>query len=54
MDNKVLVIPAPHLMLSYYQFLIIFKGDSNPNDKYVLSEKALRTMNFDTRIIKIG
>ena len=24
------------------------KGNSNPNDKYVLSERALRTMNFDT------
>ena len=31
-----------------------FKGDSNPNDKYVLSERALWTMNFDTSIIKIG
>ena len=30
------------------------KGDSNPNDKYVLSERALWTMNFDTSIIKIG
>ena len=32
----------------------MFKGDSNPNDKYVLSERALRTMNFDTGIIKFG
>ena len=31
-----------------------FKGDSNPNDKYVLSERAPYTMNFDTSIIKIG
>ena len=30
------------------------KGESNPIDKYVLSEKALWTMNFDTSIIKIG
>ena len=30
------------------------KGDSNPYDKNVLSERALRTMNFDTNIIKIG
>ena len=30
------------------------KGDSNPNHKYVLSERALRTMNFDTNIINIG
>ena len=26
----------------------------NPNYKYVLSERALWTMNFDTSIIKIG
>ena len=30
------------------------KEDSNPNDKYVLSERTLRTMKFDTSIIKIG
>ena len=30
------------------------KGDSNPNNKYVLSERTLWTMNFDTSIIKIG
>ena len=30
------------------------KGDSNPNDKYVLSERAIQTMNCDTSIIKIG
>ena len=30
------------------------KGDSNPNDKYVSSERALWIMNFDTSIIKIG
>ena len=29
------------------------KGDSNPNNKYVLSERALWTMNFDTKFIKI-
>ena len=31
-----------------------FKGDSNPNDKYVLSERAPWTMNFDTSIINVG
>ena len=40
-------------------FLLLFlnmslKGDSNPNNKYVLSDRALLTMNFDTSIIKIG
>ena len=30
------------------------KGDTNPNNKYVWSERALWTMNFDTCIIKIG
>ena len=30
------------------------KGDSNPNNKYFLSERALWTMNFDAGIIKIG
>ena len=30
------------------------KGDSKPNDKYVLSERALWTMNLETSIIKIG
>ena len=34
--------------------VLYFKGDSNPNDKYILSERALWTMNFDTSIIKIG
>ena len=33
---------------------MLVKGDSNPNDKYVLSERALLTMNFDTSVIKIG
>ena len=28
------------------------KGDSNPNGKYVLSERALWAMNFDTSFIK--
>ena len=32
----------------------LLKGDSNPNDEYDLSERALWTMNFDTSIIKIG
>ena len=30
------------------------KGDSNPNFKYVLSERGKGTMNFDTSIVKIG
>ena len=30
------------------------KGDSNPNDKYVISEKAPWTMKFNTSIIKIS
>ena len=30
------------------------KGDSNPKNKYVLSESALWSMNFDTSITKIG
>ena len=30
------------------------KGDSNPNYKYILSERTPWTMNFDTSIIKIG
>ena len=37
-----------------FHFSNLFKGDSNPNDKYVLAERALWTMNFDTNIIKIG
>ena len=32
----------------------VIKGDSNPNYKYVLSEGALGTMNFDASIIKMG
>ena len=32
----------------------LLKGDINPNDKYVLPERAVWTMNFDTIIIKIG
>ena len=31
-----------------------FKGDSSPNNMYVLSERALWIMNFDTSIIEIG
>ena len=31
-----------------------FKRDSNPDNKYVLSERALWTMNFDISITKIG
>ena len=34
--------------------IFYIKGDSNPNDKYVLSERALWTMNFDSSFIKIG
>ena len=33
---------------------VSIKGDSNPNNNYVLSERALQTMNFDTSVIKIG
>ena len=36
------------------QWRVELKGDSNPSDKYALSEKALYTTNFDTSIIKIG
>ena len=32
----------------------LVNGDSNPNDKYVWSERALWNMNFDTSIIKMG
>ena len=32
----------------------LLKGDSNHKNKYVLSERALRTMNYDTNIIKIS
>ena len=32
----------------------VFKGDSNPNNKYVLSEKVPWIMNFDASIIQIG
>ena len=31
--------------------MVLLKGDSNSNDKCVLSERALWTMNFDTSII---
>ena len=31
-----------------------FKGDGNHDNKYVLSERALLPMNFDTSFIKIG
>ena len=30
------------------------KGGSNPIDKYILSERALWTMNSDTNTIKMG
>ena len=32
----------------------VIKGDSNPSYKYVSSEKAPWTMNFDTSIIEIS
>ena len=38
----------------YLSHFVRLKGDSNPNDKYVLSVRALRTMYFDTSITKIG
>ena len=34
--------------------LLPFIAYSNPNDKYILPERALLTMNFDTSIIKVG
>ena len=43
-----------HIYPSYALGLNIIKGNSNPNDKYVLSKRALCTMNFDISIIKIG
>ena len=32
----------------------MIKGDSNPNNKYILPERALYTMNFDTSIFIVG
>ena len=48
--------PGPEwcIVISISDLYLLFKGDSNPNDKYVLSERALLSMNFDTSIIKIG
>ena len=40
--------------LLHEQVSVSFKGDSNPNDKYISSERALWTMIFDTSIIKVG
>ena len=40
-------------MTIYIVYVGYIKGDSNPNNKYVLSERSLWTMNFDTSIIKI-
>ena len=42
------------IILVVYRQVGSFKGDSNINNKYVLSERALWTTNFDTSIIKIG
>ena len=40
-----------YYLIAFYQRI---KEDSNPNDKYLLPERALWNMNFDTNIIKIG
>ena len=55
LENLFILLYIPWILL-YLACLnpIIIKGDSNPNEKYVLSERALWTMNFDTSIIKIG
>ena len=50
-DEKMSEMIFPMVAIVFVRFL---KGDSNPNDKYVLSERALWAMNFDTSIIKIG
>ena len=42
------------ILSTFIKLPVVIKGDSNPNDKYVLSERSLCTMNFDTSIIKIG
>ena len=42
------------MRLYFFLAHTLFKGDSNPNDKYILSERALWTMNFNTSIIKNG
>ena len=34
--------------------LLSFKGDRNPNNKYVSLERALKTMNFDTSVSNVG
>ena len=42
------------LLKIVHHYITFLKGDSDTNDKYVLSERALWTMNFDTSIIEIG
>ena len=32
----------------------MFKGERNPNIKYVSQQRISQTMNFDTSLIKIG
>ena len=34
--------------------VVELKGDCNPNNKYVLLERTVKTLNFDTSVIKIG
>ena len=40
--------------ITVYSSFFLLKGDSNPNDKYILSDRDLWTMNFDTNFYKIG
>ena len=47
-------IRSRHITSKQRRINVILKGDSNPNDKYVLSKRALWTMNFDISIIEIG
>ena len=49
-----ILAPSGSIDANHYAREGKFKGDSNPNDKYILSEKALWTMNFYTSIIKIS
>ena len=45
---------SDYKMSNYSASEKFIKGDSNPNNKYVLSERDLWNMNFGTSIIKIG
>ena len=39
------------LVLCFLISSVILKGDGNPDDYYVLYEKSLQIMNFDTSFI---